>query len=299
MRNTGFKPRAKPMPRGNSKRTGAGNGRGGIAASGTGAHGGTGARPPGGDSGAGRGVPGKSARQSRKRPETNADPGFPPKVKALIGRRDGGCVLRGNADWGSCWGPVDAHHRRLIGSGGSTAPETNRASNGIELCRGHHGHVHHYRLRSEPFGLIISRYRDPEKALISFDNGRTWWGLTNRGDRLPAVPCHDCGDLDRTGEGPHEWYMIHDDLWAESGLGPDDGHLCVGCLEKRLGRQLTPADFKDVPLSHPPFGNLTARLLDRLGHGGDALDGRVFDAGGYRDPVAKAGQRPGQGDARA
>jgi len=265
----GFQPRTSGLAAGNGKRAGTGSG-GGIAGSGT--RGGTGRRPRGSgtDSGAGAGLPGNGARQSRKRPQANPDPGFPPEVKALIRLRDGGCVLRGNAAWGDCWGPVDAHHRRLIGSGGSTAPETHAAPNGIELCRGHHDYVHRYRLRSEAFGLIISRYRNPEKALISFDNGRAWWGLTSGGHCLPAAPCHDCGDLDRAGEDPHEWYMIHDKLWAESGLGPDGGHLCVGCLEKRLGRQLAPADFKDVPLSHPPFGNLTVRLLDRLGYGGDA-----------------------------
>jgi hypothetical protein len=300
MKQTGFKSRTKPMPRGNGKGAGNGNGRGGIAASGSGSRGGTGAQKRSGKSGAARGVPGNAGRQSRKRPEVNADPGFPLKVKALISQRDEGCVLRGNADWGSCWGPVDAHHRRLIGSGGSTAPETHTASNGISLCRGHHDAIHRNRARAQAFGLIISRYWHPRRAPVSFDNGRTWWILWHSGHQLPAKPCHDCGHLDRTGNEPQEFYMVHDELWAEAGMEPCGGNLCVGCLEDRLFRQLTPADFTSAPINQPPFVvPLTARLLDRMGYGGDALDGRVLDAGRHRDASPQASQRPGQGDARA
>lgn len=63
-------------------------------------------------------------------------------------------------------------------------------------------------------------------------------------------PCTDCGvetlpDNDRRAE----WYQVTDALWAASGLGPDDGYLCIGCLEARLGRQLVAADFTDAPLN--------------------------------------------------
>jgi hypothetical protein len=63
--------------------------------------------------------------------------------------------------------------------------------------------------------------------------------------------CADCGvNTIKIGE----WYMIRDDVWeqawpgtanfadAEHGQG---NYLCVGCLEKRLGRELNSSDFLD------------------------------------------------------
>jgi hypothetical protein len=249
-RGAGFKPRTTPMPRSKAPF------RASVAP----------VRRNSGSSGNGT----AAARRQRK-PELSADPGFPPEVKALISMRDVGCVLRGNAAWGACWGPVDAHHRRLIGSGGSAAPETHTASNGISLCRGHHDAVHRCRARAQAFGLIISRYWHPRRAPVSFDNGRTWWILWHTGWRLQVKPCHDCGHLDRTGNEPCEIYAVHDDLWAAAGMEPNGGKLCIGCLEKRLRRQLAPEDFKNALINRPPFvPPLTARLLDRLGYGGAA-----------------------------
>jgi hypothetical protein len=54
--------------------------------------------------------------------------------------------------------------------------------------------------------------------------------------------------------------MVHDELWAQAGMEPFGGWLCVGCLERRLGRRLVPADFKAVG------ANDSSRMLhsDRL-----------------------------------
>jgi hypothetical protein len=64
--------------------------------------------------------------------------------------------------------------------------------------------------------------------------------------------CRDC-DLDTVWagmpNGPWEYYMVHDHVWAQTGLGPYDGMLCVGCIEFRLGRRLTPEDFTDAPVN--------------------------------------------------
>jgi hypothetical protein len=71
-----------------------------------------------------------------------------------------------------------------------------------------------------------------------------------------SATCHDCGTdtAPCTGKrgcrhkGRWEWgYMIHDSLWAAAGAG--DGFLCIGCLERRLGRRLTPADFTAAPIN--------------------------------------------------
>jgi len=83
--------------------------------------------------------------------------------------------------------------------------------------------------------------------------------------------CKDCG-IDTTPcsgkrgcrhKGRWEHYMVHNTIWKAAGM--TDGFLCVGCLEKRIGRVLTPEDFTDFPINnfHPWH---TDRLLDRQGH---------------------------------
>lgn len=75
--------------------------------------------------------------------------------------------------------------------------------------------------------------------------------------------CNDC-EMDTTPhptEGPHEWYTVRDRVW-NAVMGP--GYLCIGCLEKRLGRRLTPNDFTDAPVNGPPWSfGATNRLNSR------------------------------------
>lgn len=77
--------------------------------------------------------------------------------------------------------------------------------------------------------------------------------------------CRDCRvDTQRNGE----YYMVHDEIWALAGLDVCDGMLCIGCLERRLDRELTRADFPDVPINQGFFPQ-SQRFLDRLGRLGD------------------------------
>jgi hypothetical protein len=74
--------------------------------------------------------------------------------------------------------------------------------------------------------------------------------------------CADCGvDTDKI----HEYYMVHDVVWQEAGGKRDDMMLCVGCLEKRLGRELKPSDFSDAPLNDPRIAYQSRRLWLRVG----------------------------------
>jgi hypothetical protein len=60
-----------------------------------------------------------------------------------------------------------------------------------------------------------------------------------------------------------EVYTVRDAVWAEAGMEPWGGCLCVGCLEKRLGRKLKWKDFRqDDPLNQPDVPG-TERLLTR------------------------------------
>lgn len=76
-----------------------------------------------------------------------------------------------------------------------------------------------------------------------------------------AFACVDCSvntsDI-------HEYYMVHDELWLGAGMTFDGGMLCIGCLEDRLGRDLTHKDFTDAPVNHGVFRQ-SERLLNRLG----------------------------------
>lgn len=81
-------------------------------------------------------------------------------------------------------------------------------------------------------------------------------------DPLAPAPCKDCGTdttpcTNRAGcrhAGRWEWYMVLPAIWAAVGMTVHGGFLCIGCLEKRLGRQLRAADFTVAPINmvgHP------------------------------------------------
>ena len=50
--------------------------------------------------------------------------------------------------------------------------------------------------------------------------------------------------------------MTKERIWATAGM--DDGSLCIGCLEARLGRQLTPADETGPSARRPRRPDVTA-----------------------------------------
>jgi len=60
-----------------------------------------------------------------------------------------------------------------------------------------------------------------------------------------------------------EVYMVRESVWKKTGLEAYGGCLCIGCLEKRIGRRLKPKDF----LRGHVFNSLpgTSRLLQRRG----------------------------------
>lgn len=73
--------------------------------------------------------------------------------------------------------------------------------------------------------------------------------------------CRDCGY-----DTIDEFYMVHDSVWLASGLSKRGGLLCIGCLERRIGRQLTSDDFRDCPANWVGmWGEKSERLLQRLG----------------------------------
>ncbi len=69
-------------------------------------------------------------------------------------------------------------------------------------------------------------------------------------------------------------YLVHDRIWKQS-LQRARCHgekvstydlVCIGCLEKRLGRELTSKDFNwEVPLNYAPVYPRSKRLRNRMG----------------------------------
>lgn len=91
--------------------------------------------------------------------------------------------------------------------------------------------------------------------------------------KVTHTRCCDCSAETLSAEPgvSTEYYMVHDEVWAAAGMDTR-GHLCVGCLESRLGRQLHRHDFVDAPVNDaaitptPRFAWSwrSERLLDRL-----------------------------------
>jgi RNA polymerase sigma-32 factor len=86
------------------------------------------------------------------------------------------------------------------------------------------------------------------------------------GEYVPH-PCSDCGvDVHKI----CEWYKVHDELWDRAHKHAPRkarGFLCVSCLEGRIGRELTPADFTDALCNNPKIaGNvMSPHLRARVG----------------------------------
>jgi hypothetical protein len=49
--------------------------------------------------------------------------------------------------------------------------------------------------------------------------------------------------IEQTYNSKSEVYSVHNHVWKAAGMERHDGCLCIGCLEKRLGRELSMEDF--------------------------------------------------------
>lgn len=63
--------------------------------------------------------------------------------------------------------------------------------------------------------------------------------------------CLDCGVNTSAVDGTGDYYMVHDEVWALTGIGFKlfDGILCRPCLSERIGRPLTLDDYNDYPVN--------------------------------------------------
>lgn len=71
------------------------------------------------------------------------------------------------------------------------------------------------------------------------------------------MDCAACTNCD------YEYYMVTDEVWLTANP-KDRGMLCIGCLEQRLGRELTRKDFTGAPLNTINLLTGSTRLKARL-----------------------------------
>ena len=71
-------------------------------------------------------------------------------------------------------------------------------------------------------------------AVCEYDD----WSEVNTPEHVPCA-CADCNTDTTPEEGPWEWYMVQNDIWSLACEGKEVDYLCIGCLERRLGRQST------------------------------------------------------------
>src|ERR1700723_2772945 len=98
-------------------------------------------------------------------------------------------------------------------------------------------------------------------------------------DRIMPSLCRDCetdpapctGARGCRHTGRWEHYMVTAEVWTAAGMPAptvgefnesDGDFLCVGCIEKRLGRTLQASDFINAPINEPSPWN-TPRLASR------------------------------------
>ena len=75
----------------------------------------------------------------------------------------------------------------------------------------------------------------------------------------------DCMDCNLNTLFNNEYYMINHSLWDSITVETKgNGMLCIGCVEVRIGRSLTGADFTDAPINQVGFYNKSDRLLNRI-----------------------------------
>jgi hypothetical protein len=111
--------------------------------------------------------------------------------------------------------------------------------------------------------------------------GAVTTAVIKRINRITCLRARDSGNLaaprelaefllNRDGECPmtfnqdSEVYIVRDAVWGKAGMEPYGGCLCIGCLEKRIGRKLKRKDFPSHPFNLPGLP-CTERLRDRRG----------------------------------
>jgi hypothetical protein len=105
--------------------------------------------------------------------------------------------------------------------------------------------------------------RIPESWLCVDCGVNTAPGLLTRKEMEAALIIHETAEQWLSDD--QEVYCLKPEVWRAAGLEDWGGCLCIGCLEKRIGRRLKRGDFlEDHPFNHPDYP-ATPRLRKRRG----------------------------------
>jgi hypothetical protein len=110
----------------------------------------------------------------------------------------------------------------------------------------------------------------------------------------PSLSAHDKNAPLATIEfGPStEVYIVRDSVWKQAGMEPWGGCLCIGCIEKRIGRKLTPRDFPKHPFNDDELPGTVRLMSRRRGSGFIKHETGLFAVcGGEPTPVETHGGR--------
>ena len=106
----------------------------------------------------------------------------------------------------------------------------------------------------------------PENWLCIDCGTNTSPGMSTRAELEAALAVDENDEgVEQSITANSEVYTVRDRVWAAAGMEPYGGCLCIGCLEKRLGRVLKPKDFQRGHVFNSPAMPGTARLLKRRG----------------------------------
>jgi hypothetical protein len=60
-----------------------------------------------------------------------------------------------------------------------------------------------------------------------------------------------------------EHYFVNNHVWNQV-MDSERGFICIGCLEKRLKRELNMNDFTSCHINNPKLYSMSNRLVSRL-----------------------------------
>ena len=116
-----------------------------------------------------------------------------------------------------------------------------------------------------PDWLLHARFSDTPESWLCVDCGfDTSPGSLGRSKMFAAYKANSytVPRIDISSQSPdQEVYTVRDVIWQEA--GKPSGCLCIGCLEKRLGRRLKPKDFARGDTFNDPRLPASPRLRSR------------------------------------
>jgi len=117
-----------------------------------------------------------------------------------------------------------------------------------------------------PDGKVDLRDTNVVESWLCIDCGyNTAPGMFGRVELQRAFEANGGQGVNQTIDKNSEVYFVRNAIWTKAGMQPWGGCLCIGCLEKRLGRKLKPKDFDHSHLFNSSRIPGTHRLLDRRG----------------------------------